>query len=60
MTLASSKKISCAFNIFIESLPSALSLPGTLEEAKIITLPKPNKDPKFTSDQPLVHYGQTI
>jgi hypothetical protein len=36
--------------------------PWTL--AKIITLPKPGKDwkisPKFTFDQPLVCYGQTI
>jgi hypothetical protein len=30
------------------------------KEAKIITLPKPGKDPKFTSDQHLVHSGKTI
>jgi hypothetical protein len=28
------------------------------KEAKIITLLKPGKDPKFTSNQPLVHYGE--
>jgi hypothetical protein len=34
------------------------------KEAKVITLPKPGKDPKipskFTSDQPPVHDGQTV
>jgi hypothetical protein len=51
MSQASSKKTSCAFNTFIQSLPLACSLSGTLE-AKIML--KPGKDPKFPSDQPLV------
>jgi hypothetical protein len=29
--------------------------PTSWKEAKIITLPKPKKDPKFTSDQTLLH-----
>jgi hypothetical protein len=34
--------------------------PAPWKEAKIITLPKPSKNPKFTSDQPLVCYRQTV
>jgi hypothetical protein len=34
--------------------------PAFLKEAMIITLTKPDKDPKCTSDHPLVHYGQII
>jgi hypothetical protein len=46
MSPVSSNKTSCAFNTFIQSLLSAWSLPGTLEEAKIIILPKLGEDPK--------------
>jgi hypothetical protein len=34
MSPESSKKTSCSFNTFFQSLPSAWSLPGTLEEGK--------------------------
>jgi hypothetical protein len=34
--------------------------PAPSKEAKIITLPKPSKNPKFMSDQHFVHYRQTI
>jgi hypothetical protein len=58
------KKTSCAFNTFIQSLPSAWSFPGTLEGSKnhnfAETRLRPQISTKFTSDQPLVHYGQTI
>jgi ethanolamine utilization protein EutQ (cupin superfamily) len=37
-----------------------LSFPASLKEAKIITLSKSDKDPKFTFDQLSVHYGQTF
>jgi hypothetical protein len=47
---ASAKKTFCAFNTFIQSLPSAWSLPSALEETKMITLPKPSKDPKLTKN----------
>jgi hypothetical protein len=61
---ASYEKISCAFNIFIQSLPSASSLPGTLEGNKIHksaeTRQRPKMSSKFMSDQFLVHYEQTI
>jgi hypothetical protein len=57
MSPASVKKISCVFNTFIQTLPSAWSFPGTLQGKK--TLPELGKDPKnspkYTSDQPLVH-----
>jgi hypothetical protein len=36
------------------------NFPAPWKEAKMITLPKPGKDPKFMSDQPYVHYWQTI
>jgi hypothetical protein len=65
MSPASIKKTSYTFNTFIQSLPSAWSLPGTLEGGKghnsAETQQRPKISPKFTSDQkPLVHYGQTI
>jgi hypothetical protein len=64
MPLASSEKISCAFNTFIQLLPSAWSLPGTLKESKnhnsAENRQRPKISPKFTSDQPLVHCEQTI
>jgi hypothetical protein len=60
MPLAFSKKTFWVFNTFIQSLPSAWSLPGTLEGAKIITLMIPGKDPKFMSDQPPAQYRQII
>jgi hypothetical protein len=47
MSPASSKKTSYVFSKFIQSLPSAWSLPGTLEGSKNHTLPEPGKDPKF-------------
>jgi hypothetical protein len=50
-------KISCAFNIFIQPLPGTLEgsenhNPAEIRQTQI--------SPKLTSDQPLVHYGQTI
>jgi hypothetical protein len=33
--------------------------PEPWKEAKVITLPKPVKDPEFTSDKTLAHCGQT-
>jgi hypothetical protein len=47
MSPAFSKKTSCAFNTFIQSLPSVWSFTGTLERTKIITLPKIGKYHKF-------------
>jgi hypothetical protein len=43
-----SKKTSCAFNTFIQSLPLAW------KEAKIITLPQLGKDPKFHQNLRLI------
>jgi hypothetical protein len=64
MSPASSKKTSCAFNTFIQPLPSAWSLPGTLKGSRNHNSAETRKRPKIslkpTSDQPLVHYGQTI
>jgi hypothetical protein len=61
--LASSKMTSCAFNTFIQSLPSAWSLPGTFEGIKkhnsAKTWQRPTISPKFMPDQPLVHYRKT-
>jgi hypothetical protein len=61
---ASSKKTSCAFITFIQSLPSAWSLLGILEGGKnrnsVETRQRSKISPKFMSDQPLVHYGQSI
>jgi hypothetical protein len=59
-----SQKTSCAFNTFIQSLPSPWSLPGTLEEGKNHNSAKtqqgPKIYPKFMSAHPLVHHRQTI
>jgi hypothetical protein len=56
----SSNKTSCAFIIFIQSLPSDSSLPGILEGSKnhssTKTQQRPRISPKLTSDQPFVHY----
>jgi hypothetical protein len=61
---ASFKMTSCAFNTFIQSLPSAWALPGTLEGGKnrnsSETRQRPTISPEFMSNQPFVHYGQTI
>jgi hypothetical protein len=55
---------SYAFNSFIQSLPSVLSLPGTLEESKnnnsAEIWQRSKITPKPKSEQALVHYGQTI
>jgi hypothetical protein len=63
MPPGTSKKTSCAFNTFIQSLPLAWLLLTPWKETIIITVPDPGKDPKFppkfTSDQPLGHCGQT-
>jgi len=34
--------------------------PASWKDVKVINSPKTGYDPKFTSDQPLVHYGQSI
>jgi hypothetical protein len=47
MSPASSKKTSCAFNTFIQSLPSAWALPSSLEGGKIITLSTSGRDPNL-------------
>jgi hypothetical protein len=64
MSPASSKKTSCAFNTFIQPLLWAWSLPGTVEESKNHKSAEahqgPRIFPKLMSDQPLVHYGQSI
>jgi hypothetical protein len=64
MSPASSMNTSSTFNTFIQSLPSARSLPGILEGSKNQTSAKTWKEPKFSpkliSDQRLVHYLQTI
>jgi hypothetical protein len=54
----------CAFNTSLQSLPSALSLPGTLEGSKYHnsaeTWQKHELSPKRRFDEPLVHYGKII
>jgi hypothetical protein len=64
MSPASSKKTSCVFNTVIQSLPSARSILGSLQGGKNYnsaeTRQISNISPKFTSSEPLVHYGQTI
>jgi hypothetical protein len=60
MSAASSMKTSCAFNMFIQSLPPAWFLLTPWNEAEIITVPKPGKDTKFPSDQPLGYCLQTV
>jgi hypothetical protein len=48
MSPASSKNTFWAFNTFIQSLPLAFGhFLAAWKEAKIATLPKPSKDPKF-------------
>jgi hypothetical protein len=53
MSPASSKKTSCAFNTFIQSLPSVWPLPGTLERGKNYnsakTWQRSKVSPKFMS-----------
>jgi hypothetical protein len=56
--LASSKKTSCAFNTFIQSLPSAWSHPSILEGSKNHNSAETRQRPKFTSDEPLVQYDK--
>jgi hypothetical protein len=59
-----SKETSCAFNTFIQSLILAWSLPNILEGGKnhnyAETRQRLKISPKFSSDQHLVHYRQTI
>jgi hypothetical protein len=61
MLPVSFQMISCAFNIIIQSLFWAWSLPGTLEESKNHNSAEARQGarifPKFMSDQPLVHCG---
>lgn len=63
MSLASSKKTSCAFNTFIQLLPSVWSLCGILEGSKNYNSAKTRQRPKIfsklMSNQPLVHCRQT-
>jgi hypothetical protein len=61
MSLAFSKKTSCAFNTFIQSLPSAGHFLALWKGTKIITVPKVGKDIKFLPNlRPISHYGQII
>jgi hypothetical protein len=59
-TQLSSEQTSCAFNTFIQSLPSAWSLVRTMERSNIHNSTETRQRPNIDTDQPLVQYGQTI
>jgi hypothetical protein len=58
MSPASSKKSFCAFYIFIQSVSSAWSLPGTLEGSKNCNSGETQQRPKITPNQHLSTMGE--